>query len=154
MRENSAFAWLEPSRRLKTLEQVTFKGQRIDSRKAKTRFAHCLLHLPTAHRSSLPRMASPSALAPAAKRQKISREALQKRLQIEGVPFRESARMPALLALANEHGGLLTLNWPAEPQLNLLDLPSDILELILQKTVAADWRWHRQADVLFSVARC
>ncbi len=99
-------------------------------------------------------MASPSALAPAAKRQKISREALQKRLQIEGVPFRESGRMPALLALANEHGGLLTLNWPAEPQLNLLDLSSDILELILQKTVAADWRWHRQADVLFSVARC
>lgn len=97
----------------------------------------------------------PSAREPSAKRQMkqlISRESLEKRLELEKVNFRSSARLPALLELANKHG-LLAMDWPQEPQTSLLDLPTELIELILTKTLDG-WRWHRQADALFSMARC
>lgn len=54
---------------------------------------------------------------PAAKRPCICREQLIRRLQKEGVHFRAAARLPALLEMANKHG-LLTLDWPPEPQVS------------------------------------
>ena len=88
---------------------------------------------------------------PPAKRPKVQLQQLQKRLKLEGVAFKTNSKLPSLLALANEQG-FLTLHWPEQPPLSLLDLPNHLIETILLKTFDG-FRWHRQSANLVKIAR-